>query len=157
MQNIPRTTNAQQRSTVTAPVDPPPSRSDGPIFREVKRPQRKPGVYQLLCTKAAQEIKFRRKVAHLTFLDPLANEEFHCYLNLRRVGKETKFYEAWVAANDGRPPYDGDRMSLSVFAGNFFAVEIGDTVRGSAGKFKKGQQGYATVRRVLQKVLTCAG
>src|SRR4051812_39558688 len=110
-----------------SPSRQPSPKSDGPVFVEPDRPRLKPGVREMLCEQAIIEEKFGRRVAKLTFLDPLSGERVCFYVNvLSTLG--CKYHEAWTIAFGG-PPKSRQVMSVRVFKGKFFEIEIGETTR----------------------------
>ena len=66
-----------------------------------------------------------------------------------RVGRQSRFYKAWVIAN-GDHPRRGQTMSPELFLeGQFFEVEVESCNRDAEGKPKQGAEVYSTVTRIL--------
>jgi hypothetical protein len=66
-----------------------------------------------------------------------------------KVGRQSRYYKAWVLANGGHP-MKGQQMSPDVFLeGQFFEVEIADCNRDDEGKPKADAEVYSRVIRVI--------
>ena len=59
-----------------------------------------------------------------------------------------KYFDAWTAAN-GRPPAQGEVMSVKMFRGKFFEVEIGSTRQNYQGTKLSTSDGYSVVKRII--------
>jgi hypothetical protein len=123
---------------------------DGPVFVEPHRPRLKPGIREMFCQGASVEKKFGRLVDKLTFTDPLSADSVNLYLNAS-AGTGTKFYAAWVLANGGQRPKPRQRMSVRVFKGKFFEVEIGETRQTYDLKKLKIGEGYSVVKKIVRR------
>jgi len=102
------------------------------------------------CKAAKLETKFGRAVATLTFTDPLSDDSVNMYLNAS-AGTGTKFYAAWVLANGGERPKHRQTMSVRVFKGKFFEVEIGETTQTYDLKKLKIGEGYSVVKKIVRR------
>jgi hypothetical protein len=126
-------------------------RSDGPVFTEPERPHLKAGERDMCCRSAVLQNRFGRQVVKLNFFDPLSGDAVDFFVNAN-AGTGSKFFEAWVIAN-GAPPKPRQVMSVRVFRGKFFCVEIGETTQTfNKTKLKPGE-GYSVVKRVLRRTL----
>ena len=126
--------------------------ADGPVFIAPRRPHLAPGKCEMNCESAVIENRFGRKVAKLTFQNPLDPEHrVDCYMNLC-CGLNSTYYAAWLCAN-GSPPRERQVMSVRVFPGKFFEVELGETTREYDGTKLTAGQGYTVVRRILRRTL----
>ena len=67
----------------------------------------------------------------------------------QRAGRQSRYYKAWVIANDGHP-HKGQRMSPDVFLdGQFFEVEVASCNLDSEGHAKPNAEVYSRVTKVL--------
>jgi hypothetical protein len=119
---------------------------DGPVFEETRK-RLAPGKRNMMCEHADVANKFGRRVAKLIFLDVLAGERVECYMSLVAT-PGAKYFEAWTAAN-GRQPARGEIMSVKIFRGKFFEVEIGSTRQNYQGAKLSTSEGYSVVKRIL--------
>jgi hypothetical protein len=119
---------------------------DGPVFEETRK-RLKPGKRSMMCERADVTNKFGRRVAKLVFFDVLAGERAECYMSLLAT-PGAKYFEAWTAAH-GRPPARGETMSVKIFRGKFFEVEIGNTRQNYQGAKLATSEGYSVVKRIL--------
>jgi hypothetical protein len=66
-----------------------------------------------------------------------------------RVGRQSRFYKAWVIAN-GEHPRKGQRMDLDVFLeGQFFQVVVADSGKDAERKNKNPAEVYSIVTQIL--------
>ncbi len=121
---------------------------DGPVYIEPRRPHLRPGLHEMLCESASIENHFGRRVAKLVFMDPLTDDRVDCFMNLS-AGPKTKYFLAWLCANNGHRPRSRQVLSVRIFTGKFFEVEIGETTRESDGTKLEPGQGYSVVRRIV--------
>ena len=122
----------------------------GPVFIEPHRPQLKSGTREMYCCKAVIVQKFGRSVAELTFLDPLNEDKVVSYLRVS-PGCGTKFFAAWVIANEGKRPRNRQRMEIGIFKGKFFEVTIGKTKQTYDRKKLKSGEGYSVVKTITRR------
>src|SRR3989442_3131028 len=122
----------------------------GPVFIEPHRPQLKSGTREVYCRKAVIVQKFGRSVAELTFIDPLNEDKVLSYLRVS-TGCGTKFFAAWVIANDGKRPRNRQRMEIGIFEGKFFEVTIGKTKQTYDRKKLKSGEGYSVVKTITRR------
>ena len=119
---------------------------DGPVFEETRK-RLTPGKRSMMCERADVANKFGRRVAKLIFLDVLAGERVECYMSLIAT-PGAKYFDAWTAAN-GRTPARGEVMSVKIFRGKFFEVEIGSTRQNYQGAKLSTSEGYSVVKHIL--------
>ena len=148
MQNLSDKTNLELQS----PDDDPRTAAGykGPVFIEPHRPQLKSGTREMYCRKAVIVQKFGRSVAELTFIDPLNEDKVLSYLRVS-TGCGTKFFAAWVIANDGKRPRNHQRMVVGIFAGKFFEVTIGKTKQTYDRKRLRNGEGYSVVKEITRR------
>ena len=66
-----------------------------------------------------------------------------------RIGRQSRFYRAWVIAN-GEHPRKGQPMTPDVFLdGQFFEVEVDFSNRDTNGEPKSDAEVYSKVTRIL--------
>ena len=66
-----------------------------------------------------------------------------------RIGRQSRFYKAWVIAN-GEHPRKGQKMAPEVFLdGQFFEVEVETSDRDSDGKPKQEAEVYSRITRII--------
>ncbi len=66
-----------------------------------------------------------------------------------RVGRQSRYYKAWVLAN-GEHPKRGQKMTPDVFMeGQLFEVEVADCNRDSQGNPKPNAEVYSRVVRII--------
>jgi hypothetical protein len=123
---------------------------DGPVFVERKRPMLKPGLREMLCSEATLQNRFGREVVCLKFSDPLSGDAVCWYANAS-ASEGSKFFAAWMIANGGLQPTPRQVMSVRVFRGKFFEVEIGETRQTYDGRKLKAGEGYAVVNRIVRR------
>ncbi|WP_263382254.1 hypothetical protein [Granulicella arctica] len=69
-----------------------------------------------------------------------------------RIGRQSRYYKAWVVAN-GEHPRKGEEMSANVFLeGQFFEVEVDDCNRDAEGNSKPGADTYSRITRIISAV-----
>ncbi len=69
-----------------------------------------------------------------------------------RIGRQSRYYKAWVLANRGHPT-KGQEMSADVFLeGQFFEVEVADCNRDAEGKPKPGAETYSRIVKIISAV-----
>ncbi|HEV2711423.1 MAG TPA: hypothetical protein VGU67_14500 [Edaphobacter sp.] len=69
-----------------------------------------------------------------------------------RIGRQSRFYKAWVIAN-GEHPRKGQRMDLDVFLeGQFFQVVVADSGKDAERKNKNPAEVYSIVTQILSAV-----
>ena len=69
-----------------------------------------------------------------------------------KIGRQSRFYKAWVIAN-GEHPRKGQLMDLEVFLeGQFFQVIVADSQRDAERKEKNAAEVYSIVTHVLSAV-----
>jgi hypothetical protein len=66
-----------------------------------------------------------------------------------RIGRQSRYYKAWVLAN-GEHPRKGQKMSPDIFLeGQFFEVEIAECNRDADGKPKPGAETYSRIVKLI--------
>ncbi len=67
----------------------------------------------------------------------------------KRIGRQSRYYKAWVVANGGHP-YKGEVMTPDVFMdGQFFEVEVENCDKDSEGNPKPDAEVYSRITRII--------
>jgi len=136
-------------------------RGAGLVWRGPDYPVLSPGVYTVRAVRyqGPEWVRsFRRWSVRLEFA--LVNESVSvsAFFNLGddpngyRVGRQSRFYKAWVIAN-GEHPRKGQLMDLDVFLeGQFFQVVVADSGKDAERKNKNPAEVYSIVTQILSAV-----
>jgi hypothetical protein len=67
-----------------------------------------------------------------------------------RAGRGSRYYRAWAIANSA-PPRKRQALSLRVFKGKSFLVQVDDTRKNWGGKEHPAELIYSTIKEILER------
>lgn len=136
-------------------------RTEGLIWRGPDYPVLSAGVYTVTAVRyqGPEWLRsYRRWSIRLEFALVHESVSVSAFFNLGddpngiRIGRQSRFYKAWVIAN-GEHPRKGQRMDLDVFLeGQFFQVVVADSGKDAERKNKNPAEVYSIVTQILSAV-----
>ena len=146
---------------IPVPTQPKQKRLPEPVCEDAPRPRYTPGTYDVYCVKATQylDTQYRAHKAVLHFHILGTNDPVQMFLHLGssdkgqqpKAGPRSKYRRAWVIAN-GAAPQRRQVMSLRVFAGKYFRVEIQDVIKRHDQQSQAPADVYSVVGKLLERI-----